>query len=242
MSPQKLIFCCTHVLHESALVQQIAACPDGSIQIACLGGDHSSDESRIWIHRHRVTDADPGVGEVLEGLARGHRAIRLGPAQPWVIEALATWRLADVVDRARHNPRTFHLPPASEREGLRVGDYAKLVFEGERGGDRMWVRVDLVEAGRYRGTLGNDPVYVEGIGCGEVVRFGPEHVCAVAREVDAGEAAGPESAPESAPEAPPHAPPEAPPPAPAPPARGGLAEALPRVLARVAQALRGWGR
>ncbi len=59
------------------------------------------------------------------------------------------------------------------------GDLAKLIFVSPEGGERMWVRVDTAEAGRYRGTLDNRPVATAGLSIGDAVEFGPEHVADV---------------------------------------------------------------
>lgn len=56
---------------------------------------------------------------------------------------------------------------------LRPGDFAKLVFrnEGERGTERMWVRVTRVVGRNYVGTLDSRPVAVRGIRAGASLTF-----------------------------------------------------------------------
>lgn len=91
--------------------------------------------------------------------------------------------LADVVKRNQENPTTFLIPSESIRTGLRVGDYAKLVFEGPGGGDRMWIKIAKPsKPGLYQGELLNEPVMVKGVHRGETITFGPEHVAGYERE------------------------------------------------------------
>lgn len=87
-----------------------------------------------------------------------------------------SWTLASAEARAAAHS-SFKIPSRSEREDLRVGDLAKLVFVVDgAGGERMWVEVTAVAAGRYRGILRNVPVTIPGIAEGDTVEFGPEHV------------------------------------------------------------------
>lgn len=93
------------------------------------------------------------------------------------------YTLANVEDRNRENPDTFQIDSRSKRESLFVGDLAKGVFEGPDGGDRMWLRI-LKPASRfrYRGQLLNSPVCVDGIAAGDIIEFGPEHICDYEKE------------------------------------------------------------
>ena len=94
------------------------------------------------------------------------------------------WRLANVEERAQAAPDTFAIPPLAEREALRPGDLAKLVFLDDEpgrgpGGERMWVEIDDVTIRMdiaYGGVLRNSPVVVAGLSFGDRVRFGPEHI------------------------------------------------------------------
>lgn len=85
----------------------------------------------------------------------------------------------------QEHPETFLIPRRAERDALRPGDLVKLMFEllepsGDDGtAERMWVRVDKAEAGRYVGTLDNEPILLESIVLGDRVEFGPEHVLAL---------------------------------------------------------------
>ena len=57
----------------------------------------------------------------------------------------------------------FDLPLKAARMALVPGDYAKLAFkqDGEPHSEWLWVKVEeLLDNGKYRGTLANDPVVV----------------------------------------------------------------------------------
>lgn len=62
---------------------------------------------------------------------------------------------------------------------------AKLLFEAiapvgdELGAERMWVVVQQVAAGRYVGSLDNEPYVITTIAAGDLIEFGPEHVIQV---------------------------------------------------------------
>jgi uncharacterized protein YegJ (DUF2314 family) len=95
--------------------------------------------------------------------------------------------LANVEEAAARAPDTFRIPPRAVREAQPVGAYVKLIFrllaraaDGCEG-ERMWVRIREVEAGRYAGTLENDPTHFapELLKIGERVEFGPEHIASV---------------------------------------------------------------
>lgn len=95
------------------------------------------------------------------------------------------YTLANVEDRNREHPSTFHIPSWTLRSSLMVGDAAKLLFEGTEGegGDRMWLEIlEPLTPGRYRGKLLNDPAMISGIHAGDVIEFGPEHVANFEKE------------------------------------------------------------
>lgn len=111
------------------------------------------------------------------------------------------WRLMDADARNREYPDTFWIPPAQLREKLAVGDCVKLGFEYDMrhrvflsdggafiGGERMWVRVTTtrevgLEGGGdgtrvlYSGVLDSEPLVRNYLRLGDVLDFGPEHVC-----------------------------------------------------------------
>jgi hypothetical protein len=113
------------------------------------------------------------------------------------------WFLEDAEARSRAHPDTFHIPALVRRYNLHVGCFVKLFFLfTEPGksritdearellesfdeypgrppdGERMWVRVDeVLSAGRYRGTLSNDPVVMdEYLQDGDTIFFEAKHV------------------------------------------------------------------
>jgi hypothetical protein len=94
-------------------------------------------------------------------------------------------RLEDVEAKQRESPRTYPIPRGAERRGLVRGDLAKLVFlvEGnpEIDGERMWVEVESVDGGSYRGRLANQPRYLA-LEEGAEITFEPRHVAAVVFE------------------------------------------------------------
>ena len=90
--------------------------------------------------------------------------------------------LANAEDRQAESPRTFFIPPRSERDNLQPGDVVKLMFElvdaqdGDPAAERMWVQVDGREGATYVGVLTNTPGAITTISLGDRVEFGPEHV------------------------------------------------------------------
>ncbi len=90
------------------------------------------------------------------------------------------WTLLNGEDRHAENPDTFEIPSRKKREALRPGMHAKLCFEfhsaSRVSGERMWVKVTECQAGRYAGTLANDPTATKALKFGDTIEFGPEHV------------------------------------------------------------------
>ncbi|MGH3362176.1 MAG: immunity protein Imm33 domain-containing protein [Nocardioides sp.] len=92
------------------------------------------------------------------------------------------YRLANSEARNEQAPRSFFIPPRSEREALRPGDYARLLFElidpspADPGAERMWVQVLGVADGNHVGAPTNVPRAITTVGVGDRVDFGPEHV------------------------------------------------------------------
>ena len=97
---------------------------------------------------------------------------------------LHRYELTDGEAMARKHPDSFEMPERRDRDNLQPGDAAKLIFDNA---ERMWVEVEgRDDEGGYVGRLDNDPVVVP-LSCGDVVRFGPEHVIEIMtlREVEA---------------------------------------------------------
>jgi hypothetical protein len=99
--------------------------------------------------------------------------------------------LLDAERRHRMNPISFSIPRSELRRGLRPGSLVKLLFGfGDADADadaalaeRMWVEVLSVDDDGYVGRLDNDPSAITDLHAGDHVRFGPEHVAAIWREV-----------------------------------------------------------
>jgi hypothetical protein len=97
------------------------------------------------------------------------------------------WALVSAEIRHRGHPESFRIPERTERENLKAGDAAKLLFDIEtrgggrvidRGVDRMWVIVKRREGGNYVGVLDSNPGVAEGLTLrpGTEVLFGAEHI------------------------------------------------------------------
>jgi hypothetical protein len=79
------------------------------------------------------------------------------------------WQLRSGEESHQAHPDTFWMPPSKERNNLRVGQAAKLIFdiEGEEDGsvevqgERMWVIVSEVNGGWYMGILDARPQLIE---------------------------------------------------------------------------------
>jgi hypothetical protein len=101
------------------------------------------------------------------------------------------WQLESAEARHAASPDTFLIPPRAQREGLRPGDGAKLLFQiasaettrVERGVERMWVIVRRRADGLYVGILDSTPTSTDPVtsslarGC--EVLFAPEHIADV---------------------------------------------------------------
>jgi hypothetical protein len=100
------------------------------------------------------------------------------------------WTLVSAEERHEQHPDAFMIPSRDERENLKSGDAAKLLFDIEtreggriidRGVDRMWVIVKRRVDGNYVGVLGSDPGTADGLRLhpGMELLFGPEHVAEI---------------------------------------------------------------
>src|SRR5215510_4632627 len=99
------------------------------------------------------------------------------------------WELRSAEESHRMNPDTFWIPAQSDRENLRRGQAARLIFDIETddsgniavGGERMWVIVAEKHGDTYIGILDNQPATVEPADTvylcfGAEVPFRAEHV------------------------------------------------------------------
>ena len=92
----------------------------------------------------------------------------------------ATYTLDSGAERHHETPNTFQLPPQVERESLKPGDLAKLIFRITDGDkvdvERMWVVVREVRPEFYVGVFDNDPFCTDEIRSGMSVEFHSDHV------------------------------------------------------------------
>lgn len=88
-----------------------------------------------------------------------------------------TWKLENVEMRAKENPETFIIPEPYERKGLEPGMFARLIFLQKDSGERMWVEVKRrLGPGRYEGVLANNPVVIDGLEFGQILKFEAKNV------------------------------------------------------------------
>ena len=104
------------------------------------------------------------------------------------------WQLRSGEASHRDHPKTFALPPLEQRQSLRRGQAAKLIFdietEDESGktvltGERMWVIVAERIGEMFIGILDNQPTCVTPddtsyLRFGVEIPFAPEHVIEIA--------------------------------------------------------------
>lgn len=96
-------------------------------------------------------------------------------------------KLESGVERNRQYPTSFEIPSDEDKEVLRPGDSAKLVWAVKRlPGEKMWVRITKRDGDRFVGTLQNWPVFVH-LNPGEVVKFHVDDIIDFIMEDDEGE-------------------------------------------------------
>lgn len=101
------------------------------------------------------------------------------------------WKLDNAETRHRKHPVTYDIPTKAERNSLKKGQAAKVVFIGRFGGERMWVEVvEVLGEGKYRGILANLPLCVPGLSMGDRVDFEAKHVIDINEEIEEEEAEG----------------------------------------------------
>lgn len=98
----------------------------------------------------------------------------------------ATYTLDNGAETHREFPDTFELPPRAERESLRPGDTAKLMFPISVGDEvhveRMWIQVLETTPEFYIGALDNDPYCMQDIQSGDEIQFYSDHVIQILRK------------------------------------------------------------
>jgi hypothetical protein len=98
---------------------------------------------------------------------------------------METYVLEDVEARSKADPKKFQIAALADRESLRVGDFAKLVFIQKtchEQGERMWVEVTEVESDHYHGVLANQPLYLTNVEFGDQISFEAKHVVSFGRK------------------------------------------------------------
>lgn len=91
------------------------------------------------------------------------------------------YTLMDCEEQNAKHPDTFQIDDSSN---VQVGDWAKLVFQGEDHFDeRMWVKVITVIGDTFMGVLDNEPVLFEkeDLALGHVVVFERRHIANVTK-------------------------------------------------------------
>ncbi len=105
------------------------------------------------------------------------------------------WELSSGEEAHRENPDTFWIPDLRDRQSLKVGDSARLIFEIEGYGDndeieiigeRMNVIVSEIIGDFYIGILDHQPASIDPeddfyLGYGVEVPFKAEHVINITR-------------------------------------------------------------
>ena len=97
-------------------------------------------------------------------------------------------KLEDVEKAAKEHPDTFFLPSEVERKSQKVGDSVRLHFlidspaKGEPQAERMWVTVTQAQGlfKPYKGTLENNPAFIDDLKCGEEITF---KLCNIAQTI-----------------------------------------------------------
>lgn len=97
-------------------------------------------------------------------------------------DADRAFRLASAVERNREEPDDFLIPSRVERESLKRGWLAKLIFEPgvdaheDESAERMFVEITQVLKDGYVGRLVNDPMSLSAPTYGDLIEFGPDNV------------------------------------------------------------------
>jgi len=99
-----------------------------------------------------------------------------------------SWHLADAEQIAKGAKYTFYKPSKAVYEKLQPGNVVKLIFEFESededtpSGERMWVIITEINNGKYKGTLANEPFYIEDLEYEDEIEFEEKHI--VATDID----------------------------------------------------------
>jgi uncharacterized protein YegJ (DUF2314 family) len=98
------------------------------------------------------------------------------------VQSKDRWWLDDARVIAQQHPYSFWLPSKSVLERLMPGNHAKLVFcfesdnaEAPRA-ERVWVMIEELDGGTFKGSLDNEPKYMTQIRPGDRVTFETRHI------------------------------------------------------------------
>ena len=85
---------------------------------------------------------------------------------------------------------TFYRPSQELINQLRIGNYVKLIFRLESDNDdapnaeRMWVEITKIQNKLFERRLDNDPVFIEDLKCGDLVKFESRHIINTNLEIE----------------------------------------------------------
>lgn len=94
-----------------------------------------------------------------------------------------SYSLIDCVYRSMTSQGNFEIPSAVDISKLKVGDLVKLVFSNTDAtgqtpkAERMWVMLTEVNGQKFKGTLDNDPAYINTIKYQDIIEFEDRHIC-----------------------------------------------------------------
>ena len=98
--------------------------------------------------------------------------------------------LDDAEEIQKEAKYTFYRPSQELITKLRIGNYVKLIFRLECDNDdtpnaeRMWVEIAKIRNGLFEGRLDNDPVFIEDLKCGDLVKFESKHIINTNLEIE----------------------------------------------------------
>ena len=98
------------------------------------------------------------------------------------------WKLQNVAESAKRNPKTFFIPSITEINELKEGNIVKLIFDlvdpedDDPGAERMWVIIKKTKNllnKKYVGILDNDPIYISSLKSGDSIEFYKENIASI---------------------------------------------------------------
>lgn len=91
-------------------------------------------------------------------------------------------KLLDAVKHHLKYPETFEIPSEDEILDIRIGYYVKLIFiplSGITNSEKMWVKVDKINEGHFKGTLSNTPFSIASLNFGDVIEFNSSNIISI---------------------------------------------------------------